>query len=400
MAPATFYQVYLISIGILLILLIRTLADNDRHFVQHRLFLAMILCTLLATVSEAGTWLLDGHTGPVLRELSHLFNIFLFSSSLGPVMCWITYTHYQILKPAQTIRRVNGFMITVAGGNILLALASPWTGWYYVLDSLNSYTRGTLFFIPMAVNLLLLLWALGLIIRHRQKVPRRLLLPMTLFCLPPVLGAVLQLVFYGFNMIWACMALSLLIIYTSIQKQILSTDYLTGLYNRRQLDDWMAHNQKSTRNDHCLAILMIDIDDFKSINDQHGHAQGDLAIEATAAILRKTFHHEDFLCRYAGDEFVAVIDINDPSGLDSLVLRLHQQFARFNKSNKHPWRLSVSVGGAIRQPGDSTTVESLLSLADKRMYEAKAEFKRLNADAAAREDQKSSSSTQAAAKLE
>lgn len=152
-------------------------------------------------------------------------------------------------------------------------------------------------------------------------------------------------------------------------------DPLTTLYNRRglmtHLEQWQSWAQ---RYDRPLGVLLIDVDDFKSINDTHGHTVGDLALKAVAEALERTIRGSDMVARYGGDEFAVVAPETDAKELAALANRLVQAV---RDSDLHDWDgasipVSISVGGVIAGPEAATgTVDSLLAVADQSLYSAK-----------------------------
>ncbi|MDB5415552.1 MAG: Diguanylate cyclase protein [Rubritepida sp.] len=152
-----------------------------------------------------------------------------------------------------------------------------------------------------------------------------------------------------------------------------STDYLTGLANRRTLTETGQHRfQQSRIRDGGIALALIDIDNFKSINDQYGHEAGDLALKQVAACLRTEVGLADILARTGGEEFVVLLGETEPgqAQLTAERLRLAVQRHSFILRGAH-LPLTVSVGIAVSRAGD-TDFDSLLRRADQAMYAAKA----------------------------
>lgn len=148
------------------------------------------------------------------------------------------------------------------------------------------------------------------------------------------------------------------------------TDELTGLYNRRGF--LVAGGQQlkaATRSKRNAAVLFIDLDGLKEINDRRGHEAGNLAIKATAAVLRATFRDSDVLARMGGDEFaVAVFDCGAPS---LLLQRLQDKLQAVNQSAGSSTPLSFSAGVALFAPEAPEPLEVLLEKADAAMYRVK-----------------------------
>jgi len=159
------------------------------------------------------------------------------------------------------------------------------------------------------------------------------------------------------------------------EKQSL-TDGLTGLYNRRSLDQLMAREVAlSERHGTPLSIVMIDMDRFKEVNDQHGHAAGDHMLRAFADCVRITLRKTDLAFRYGGDEFVVALPQTTVQQAYQVVQKLRQAFASvdFSDAIAHlEQQPTLSIGVVQRSITDNTaTLGSLLAAADAALYEAK-----------------------------
>jgi diguanylate cyclase (GGDEF)-like protein/PAS domain S-box-containing protein len=156
-------------------------------------------------------------------------------------------------------------------------------------------------------------------------------------------------------------------------KVMATTDSLTGLSNRRHfLDLAAAAMENYRRNCRPLALLMLDIDRFKRINDSYGHVTGDQVLVALADTLRETLRSADLCGRYGGEEFVCLLPETTEIEARLVAERLRRAMAdRRIAAADGELRFTVSIGLAEATPGDST-IETLLQRADVAMYEAKA----------------------------
>ena len=173
-------------------------------------------------------------------------------------------------------------------------------------------------------------------------------------------------------------ALAVLFIYLNAQNRQITTDGLTGLNNRREFD---AHLQRKIElcPEHEWGLLMIDVDDFKRINDELGHAVGDEALWHTADILRGGFGKDPvFLARYGGDEFAVLGDWFGQEQIEEAIARIQEGIDRFNKEGQLPLQLSMSIGYAFWHEAGRRG-ENLIQQADERMYEEKQKKKRMRA---------------------
>ena len=148
-------------------------------------------------------------------------------------------------------------------------------------------------------------------------------------------------------------------------------DFLTGLFNRRRFEQEVAQEiQRATRYDSGGAVLMIDLDNFKDVNDAFGHLGGDDLLRSVAGALRHRIRQTDILARVGGDEFAVLLPQADAEQAqmvaDLIVKALHRHIAMLGEQSI---RTTVSVGVALL---DGLDVASVLVNADRAMYEAKA----------------------------
>jgi diguanylate cyclase (GGDEF)-like protein/putative nucleotidyltransferase with HDIG domain len=151
------------------------------------------------------------------------------------------------------------------------------------------------------------------------------------------------------------------------------TDSLTDLPNSRALVGHLDQRLATTREQAVpSALIMIDLDDFKEINDVHGHQVGDLVLQAVASTLRRQVRTTDFCARYGGDEFVVALACQDRSEAERRAADLQRAVARQSVTapDGTVLTLNISVGVALSDE-DGQTFESLLEAADRRMYEDK-----------------------------
>jgi diguanylate cyclase (GGDEF)-like protein len=146
-------------------------------------------------------------------------------------------------------------------------------------------------------------------------------------------------------------------------------DELTGLYNRRGFFAIAEHlRRECLRQARNLAVVQVDVDGLKGINDAFGHAAGDQAIAATAAILRCTFRESDVVARLEGDKFVAIALDADCAATARIVARLDDALAQHNFRSKASYALSFTVGFSALVRAERPTLNALLDDADRALY--------------------------------
>ena len=155
----------------------------------------------------------------------------------------------------------------------------------------------------------------------------------------------------------------------TVAQQLVRTDDLTGLANRRGLYRFLDELGRQDLNDLKLALLLVDIDHFKQINDRSGHLAGDAALRASAEEVRRMAGPLELPCRLGGDEFALVLRVSDDGELANRALGLMSAIRSLRLPSLRDHRLSISIGGAFCQ--DPGGWSSWYSQADRALYEAK-----------------------------
>ena len=121
-------------------------------------------------------------------------------------------------------------------------------------------------------------------------------------------------------MLWVCVSISVIIVFNHVQNDYSITDWLTGLYNRRHLDGYLEQMCQRKRSN-LLVGIMLDIDNFKSINDNFGHLVGDDALKSAATLL-KNARHRSYVARFAGDEFIIILEVQSSDDIQYVIKKL------------------------------------------------------------------------------
>jgi diguanylate cyclase (GGDEF)-like protein len=153
-------------------------------------------------------------------------------------------------------------------------------------------------------------------------------------------------------------------------------DPLTGLYNHRFLYERLGEELlRAGRGHRPVSVLMLDIDDFKLVNDTFGHQVGDQFLVRLAGVVRSTLRASDIPARYGGEEFAVILPDSDPAAAEAAALRIHDALREqpFQPEGRGKVPLSVSIGHATF-PTDGRTATELIECADERMYAVKAAY--------------------------
>jgi diguanylate cyclase (GGDEF)-like protein len=149
-------------------------------------------------------------------------------------------------------------------------------------------------------------------------------------------------------------------------------DPLTGIYNRRAFEEIAFRELSGTaRSGESLSLLILDLDHFKEVNDRFGHSAGDALLRAASDTLRASLRDEDFLCRWGGDEFCALLPRAARVQAESVARRILDAFQNFSfEHDGHRIEVSISIGITSESSG-SVTLSQLVLAADNALYQVK-----------------------------
>jgi diguanylate cyclase (GGDEF)-like protein len=374
------------SVVFALVLGVSLKSRRERPFLDYRLFMLMLCATVFELVTDTLMWALEGSPTAAGRAALMASSFLYYAGHPVAPMFFATYSIYQVTGDSRRLASWMPLIALPAALSGLLSLASVFTGWYFYVDSTGFYRHGPLFLLFAAFSYVYLAAAFVQVIVFWRSSDARTLVGLLIFPLLPTAASVLQIHYYGLVLIWPAFVVSLLVVYVNIQQRKLSSDYLTGAYNRRRLDEYLASRMRETRESkvpklpgrarigravpRSFAGFMADVDDFKAINDSCGHTAGDQALVETVRILRGSLRSEDFLARYAGDEFVAVLPLSTEKELAQVVERVRSRIAAFSPPGER-YRLSLSIGSAVFDPELDANADAFIERLDELMYREK-----------------------------
>ncbi|MEA4997870.1 MAG: diguanylate cyclase [Candidatus Limiplasma sp.] len=344
-----------------------------------RLFNGILIATMLELLMDAGQWALEGAHFPG----SYLLQMLCYSLGYGvapAITClWAMYCDLRTNMDERSLRRRLPLYLLPAAINTLLLVANVFTPLVFNINADNIYQRDRLFWVYMAFmyfyGLVSLVWVIRKSMHPSDAMERSELRFIALFIVAPLIAGVLQWLFYGISLIWQSVVLSIILVYTNVLSRQISTDPLTGLNNRRKLNRYLSLKIGSAQTTPSMYLIMMDADDFKSINDQYGHTAGDRALVAISDILKQVCSRYDcFLSRLGGDEFVILGHDQDQASTPQTVIRqIEAGLDALNQSQREPFPISLSIGWAKFDTQTITTADALLTAADQQMYRTKVE---------------------------
>ena len=376
------------SLAILFVFFLNHHKKNQHSRSQkYQFFQHMVLTNIILLVLDSITFLVLEAPQPGMRTINVLVTMAYFMVTPLMSFFFIRFVDEVICLPADmTPKRTRLYLIPVAL-HVILAVATPFTGWFFRIDALNAYHRGSLlplsFFLSYLLMVLAFIKAFRYYARSRKENKgfakhAREYSWLIKFTLIPLVGGVVQAFFYNVTYVWNFTVIALLVLYINYQNEEITTDSLTGLYNRRQAFAFFERFVRE-RGKESIALIMMDINNFKSINDRYGHSMGDEAIITVARCLEAEFGWDDFICRFGGDEYVVITKHGAPAHLKAALQRVNDSLEARHREKQYPFELSLSAGYALYSKKNDT-MDALFQKADAMMFEQKAKLMRRSSD--------------------
>lgn len=357
--------------GLMLLLLLSKRSNGRMVSLDSRLFDGMCrLCMALCLLETVSFWI-DGRMFAGARDLNILINALLFTMNSVFAYSFSVYVDYKLFENFDRLRRYYTYGMIPAAVVCLMCVLNLFTKVFFWVTEDNVYYRAPLVLITYLVTYCYLTYGALLVFRHRHKSSKYMFLPVLLFLAPVYLCSLIQLHFYGIAVIWVSVAFGLTSLYINLQNERALLDTLTNLYNRSYLLHYMDYLIRRAHKGTCVIGLMLDVNDFKFINDTYGHLEGDAVLRAVGKILQTVTGGQGAVVRYGGDEFVVLLENARSDSGEQLRERIGEELAKYNASGKAPCRISLSMGVA---EFDLVDVDRFFHDMDQKMYEDKRAF--------------------------
>jgi diguanylate cyclase (GGDEF)-like protein len=363
-------QLFIFGYTILLLLIIYGFMNKSttRQTKSNKLFLMLIIFNIVLLVFEAFAWIFGEGTSSSMRLGNYIFTTATFAINITPVLLFFAYFDSRIFSDEKIIKYRSYTYGVVAVAFFTVAIMNLWNGFLFTIDDMNQYVRRDGMFIMSVMSVLTLLIYMLSIFKELKSVEGRLVSLIVLFSFVPIVGVALQLVFYGVPAIYTLFSLLILFAYLLIEREDSMKDTLTNLMTRGQFEQRLRLMIKKKQG---FTIIMIDLDKFKAINDTYGHEEGDQTLVIVARFLECETKRADFICRYGGDEFMALIETDSIDVGEVVKKRISEALDVFNEKHIKPYTISMSFG--ILHVGPKSTLHEIdiLTEVDRSMYEDK-----------------------------
>ena len=280
----------ILSIATLVILLRWISSDIMIEKRKKKHFVYCVLLTMIITAAELGCFLTDNSI-PENRWLCILFNMLGFS-----------LTPFVFLVESNLSNSEKNILYYVPPIiNLVMTIVSPYYGWIFFVEENCSYHRGRFFFVYLIVFLYSVIFSLGKKLLASRNYPAYFHKRIIESGIVMFIGIMIQVVFPQYHTTWMMVAFYLVLYYALSCEMSSLVDGLTGLLNRAAFNKEIEHLKLSSNR--TTGLFMIDVNDFKDINDAKGHTYGDYYLKEIGKILQIVFSSNAQIFRFGGDEF-------------------------------------------------------------------------------------------------
>ena len=339
-----------------------------------QLLAEMMNFTVLECIFDTLVFWVDGQMFFGARAINYAGNIIYYILKILIVYFWPLFIEYKISSSIEKVKKLAMILAIPMAACSMLVLTTPITGFIFSINENNYYTRnGYYFIIPNLLIFAYVILGMVKVFRNRKKGNKHLLLPTMLFIIPVLLGVIVQVLKYGISLTFLGFAIGLTGVYLITQNESAFMDQLCGIYNRRYYNDYIRYFCNSSKKDESLIGILIDMDDFKQINDQYGHYAGDRALQLFGSVLRRQVDDVGFAVRYGGDEFILITKESEEVA-KNVIANIINEIDAINKTGENEFHLRFSYGMA--NMNSNNNMDEFLRTMDAKMYEMKRNSKK------------------------
>ena len=314
-----------------------------------------------------------------LPEAAIYFGFMLFTfAKMGVGYQWFLYS--EVTQGTNFVAKTRNKFICAIPMILteMLVFSCPFTGFFIRVTVEGEHTQveksdmyGLYYGVMFGYLLITLVHAFIRGVREERTLEKRTYLSIAAFPIAIIIGGILQQSFFlsGF-FCYGCL-ICVILTFIVTQESRISTDPLTRLNNRNQLNKYMLSEMRNPEINEHLYLMIFDIDKFKQINDKYGHIEGDRALVKMTDILKRAVRHQDyrnFVARFGGDEFIIVTEAWDE--VKRIMKKIRELEDENNTKGEDPYELSISMGYA-KYEKNMTGIQQWIDTADEMLYKEK-----------------------------
>lgn len=360
-------DILIFSFVMLAFLLVYYVINAPQKTPAKRMFICIIVALMFNTTLTALASIPNGIDEPWAISMNVWVRSMLLVSAYLPIAAWFAYIDHKIFNNFDNIKKRGVFyLIPFYVAAVMVALNSV-TGLMFTIEDGNVYTQQFGVVVVTVIMYLMLIALLYVAHSMKERIDFKHIKVVFGFMLLPIAASILQVAVPGLNFVWPAFAFATFMAFLLLEKDAMLKDSLTKLNTRVALEVRM---KSKLRRHEPFSLIMIDLDEFKQVNDKFGHKVGDDALMVVASILEDSVKRTDMVCRYGGDEFLILVESPRLHAARYIKDRIQARISAFNKKGVKPYNIAMSFG--LKFYDQSTTnIKHLLSEVDRLMYAEK-----------------------------
>ena len=358
----------------MLFVLYKLVTGLDMQNNQFLLIRVLVCCVVLFILDTLWLFIGAGYIPGSFIMNNFVNAAYYFMTAFGSY-CWFLYS--ESMQESKLIEGKRNNMLCMIPFIILtiLTVTSYWTGWIFYIDDKNQFHRGRYYVIQLILAYgYVVFTAVKALIKTFDKkcyMNRSRNKTLAVFIGYPLVFGTMQTLVPGTPLINLGITLAILNVFVSFQQQLILMDPLTQMNNRNQMVKYLSNKMQNISENNNLYLLIMDIDNFRKINDRYGRIEGDKALIQVANALKYVCIGQNyFTARYGGDEFIIICECANNDEVNKLYYRIQNAITRSNVNSGKPYGLSLSIGIA-KYGSDIDTIQDFVNIADIELNKMK-----------------------------
>ncbi len=343
------------------------------------LFLERIMLALMGYFASDAIWVLfECGVFPCSKTIMYIITIIPYVCLL--ITAWLWFIYCEIVQGNTKILTISRFFIYAIPflAAIIILVIGVFTDYLFIFDDSGYLEYGFLYAVLLSIPFGYLLFssvkAFFRAFTSNRYSDHSPYIAMGLFPITPMVCGVLQAFFLTVPIMCYGATAAVLLLYITATENRVSKDPLTKINNRQEMNRYLSQKMKSRTQKMNLYLLIMDVDDFKGINDKYGHVEGDRALVTVARALEiscSDTKNRAFLSRYGGDEFIVVMEAENEQQVEKTATIIRDNITKLNEESGAAFKLEACIGYARYDFDNPVTIPQLIDRADEKLYEMK-----------------------------
>lgn len=356
---------------------------NGSNNLKDRCFRSALISLIIFFLSDDLWYTMDQGLIPYNIVISHMLKFIYFASGGLCGYLWFLYFEYQTNHRLFKGKRMILYTASLEIVLIIMLIINIFTGIFFSISyddvtKVQTYERGPVFIIQYVIIYAYIFFSaaqtLLFALKPENSLDRLKYLVLASFPIIPAACGLVQYFMWRFPIACCGLTMATFILYLAELSSQVSIDSLTDINNRKEFMKILQRNINSLDDEEKLYIFMLDLDDFKSINDTYGHLEGDTALKIFANVLKQSclLGKRKTICgRFGGDEFALMSVISKEDNIESLISDMDSELEKGNSKIESNYKISYSYGYSEMTKDDKKQLKELIELADNNLYDNK-----------------------------